>query len=174
MKVIAYAAISIDGYIARPDGDSDWVKPEDQTFFDQEIKKHGCIIIGRKTFTQFKGQIYPVKDVLNIVLTSDPTANKSTADLTFISGGLQKALELAAAKGKDSVLLVGGGKLLGSFLDAGLIDELWVDIHPLVLGKGIKLFESEACFAELERIETFEPGKGLLLVHYRLKDQHGR
>lgn len=64
-------ATSIDGYIAKKNGDSDWVSEVDAANFEQKIKEMGCIIVGRKTFDQYQGDLYPVPDVTNIVLSSN-------------------------------------------------------------------------------------------------------
>ena len=47
-------AISVDGYVAKKDGDSDWVSPVDSVNFEQKIKETGCLIVGRRTFDQYQ------------------------------------------------------------------------------------------------------------------------
>ena len=70
MKVKLYNAISLDGFIGTNNGDVGWVSEVDVPYFNAEMQRAGCIVIGRKTFEQFQGNIFPVKGVLNIVMTT--------------------------------------------------------------------------------------------------------
>lgn len=169
MKVILYNAISIDGFIATPDGNSDWVAEADIPFFEKEIEKAGCIIIGRKTFEQYEGELYPVKNVTNIVLTSKPNRENKYENVLFTDKPLKEVLQLAEEKGFKNVLLVGGGTVNGSFLDENLIDEIIVDIHPIVLGKGIKLFEANPTILNYEKVSCKNLESDLTLIRYKKK-----
>jgi len=168
MKVILYSAISIDGFIATNDGNSDWVSEADLPSFKAEIQKAGCIVIGRRTFQQFTGQIYPVKNVLNIVMTRSQEKQQDYDNVIFTSNTPRQVIDIAKSKGYKSVLLVGGGHLNGSFLKEGLIDEIIVDIHPLILGEGIKIFEGVEGFHNFKKISLQALDQSLLLVKYKL------
>jgi len=56
-KIVFYPACSLDGYIARHDGDSAWVTEEDEQLFTQEVQKAGCVIVGSRTFKQYENII---------------------------------------------------------------------------------------------------------------------
>lgn len=75
MKITLYMATTIDGFIAKNDGDSDWVSPIDTDNFMAEINKRGCIIVGRTTYDQFLNDLYPIEGVINVVVTSHPEEN---------------------------------------------------------------------------------------------------
>ena len=166
MKVTLYNAISLDGFIATPEGNSDWVSEFDAPHFQEEIKKSKCVVIGSKTFKQFEGEIFPIKEVLNIVMTKSSTIESNCENVIITNSTPQAVIKLAEEKGFSSILLVGGGHVNGSWLSQGLIDEIIVDIHPLVLGKGIKLFESEAVFQNYEKVSLEELEQGLVLIKY--------
>ena len=60
MKTIMYPAISLDGFIAKPDGDSfSWVNQEDEARYDEAVKRYGCVLAGHKTYEEYK------EDLLN-------------------------------------------------------------------------------------------------------------
>lgn len=84
MKVTLYMAISIDGHIAKKDGDSDWVSEVDSKIFEKKIKEAGCIVVGRKTFDQYYGDLYPIEGVTNIVLTTDATRQDKNENVIFV------------------------------------------------------------------------------------------
>lgn len=169
MKIISYSAISIDGYIATPGGDSKWVSKTDIPYFENEIRKAGCIIVGRKTFELFEGEIYPVKGVLNIVLSSKPRKRHHYPNVLFSSKPPKAIVKLIRSKGFKSALLVGGGKTNGSFLKAGLVNEIIVDVHPLVLGKGIKIFETGPKMLNCKKVSLSKLPSGLVLIRYEVK-----
>jgi len=169
MKITLYAAISIDGFIATENGNSDWVSEIDTPFFKAEMEKAGCIIIGRKTYEQFEGIIYPVKGVFNIVMTRTKGIQSKYDNLVFTNEPPKQVIEIAKARGFDSVLLVGGGHMNGAFLQEGLIDEIIVDVHPLMLGSGIKMCENAKVFQKFEKVAVMEIDKGLILARYKMR-----
>jgi dihydrofolate reductase len=167
MKIALYMAISIDGLVAKSDGDSDWVSPIDSDNFDRKIQEFGCIIVGRKTFDQYQGELYPVTEVTNIVLTSNANAAPDSQNVYYVQTP-QAAIKQAEMESHRQALLIGGGTVNGSFLKEHLIDEVYISLHPLILGKGIKLFENFEKQVELELLEQQTLGKDVLQLHYRV------
>lgn len=161
-------AVSIDGYIAKSDGDSEWVSDVDSVVFNKKIQEFGCIIIGRRTFDQFHPGIYPVKGVTNIVITTDDSRKSEWENVIFINKTPKEIIKLAEDKCHDKVLIIGGGTINGMFLKEDLIDEIFIDVHPLILGKGIKIFENVEVFKNLELLETKHLDGGLILLHYNV------
>lgn len=166
MRVTLYMAISADGFIAKQDGDSDWVSEVDFSNFQQKIKEAGCIIVGNRTFEQYREDLYPINDVTNIVLTSN--SSLVSHDNVVYSNSPQQALDKASEREYNQVLLIGGGITNGLFLKENLIDEIFLSVHPLVLGEGIKLFENTKNDLTLELLDNKELGEGLVLLYYRV------
>ena len=132
---------AIDGFIAKIDGDSDWVSPIDAENFEKTMMEYGCIIVGRKTFEQFQGDLYPVKGILNVVVTSDENMTSDDPEVIYASQSTEKVVRIIEEKGHDKALLIGGGTTNSIFAKAGLISEIILSIHPLAFGQGIHLFE---------------------------------
>lgn len=166
MKVILYMAISMDGFVAKTGGDSDWVSDVDTPIFEQKIKECGCIIVGHNTFKQFYGDLYPIKGVVNIVVSKSSEV-KNKGEVFFVKSP-QEAVSLAKTKNFKQILLIGGGHINGSFLKDGLINEIIADVHPLVFGKGIKLFEGFGGDVKLELVDSKSLDKGQTLLHYKV------
>jgi dihydrofolate reductase len=167
MKVTLYMAISIDGFIAKKDGDSEWVSPVDSENFEAKIKEKGCIVLGRRTFDQYRRELYPVKGVTNIVLSSKAPDEK--VEGTIFATSPREALRVAEEKGHSEVLLIGGGRTNGALLNENLIDELILSVHPLVLGEGIKLFEGSEENLDLELLHKQRLSEGLIQLYYEVK-----
>lgn len=161
-------ATSVDGFIAKKDGDSDWVSPDDTANFEKAMKDNGCIIVGRKTFDQYQGDIYPVKGVTNIVVTSDTSLKSDKPNVHFVTGSVEEIIRAIKQKGHDKALLIGGGTTNALFLKAGAIDEMILSVHPLILGNGIKLFESEEVDIKLRLISEARLEQGLVQIKYKI------
>lgn len=168
MKVTLYMAISIDGYIAKQDGDSDWVSPVDSENFEKSIEEAGCIVVGRKTFEQFYGELYPVEAVTNIVLSNNAIRNDKNENVVYVQSP-KEALQVAESNGHSKVLLIGGGQTNGAFIKENLIDEVILSVHPLILGEGIKIFEDFSNQVDLDFVSAEEMEAGLLQVRYKIK-----
>src|SRR5688572_6812562 len=109
MKVIQYNAISIDGFIATKDGDSDWVSDVDVESFEKAINESGCIIMGRKTFEQYEGELYPIEGLFNIVMTTNKEILKESNELWITDKSPEEVLKFLESNDFEQVLLVGGG-----------------------------------------------------------------
>ncbi|MEK6919006.1 MAG: dihydrofolate reductase family protein [Nanoarchaeota archaeon] len=166
MKVILDMAVSSDGFVAKVDGDSNWVSPITEKSFVQRCKDAGCVIVGRKTFDQYRGEIYPVKGVINIVLTSKPVSYDEANVL--IAHTPKGALAIANGKGFKSVLLAGGGLVSGSFVNGGLLNEAFLTFHPLILGDGIKLFSGCKKVVNMKLLSSEVIGDGVVQNHYKI------
>jgi dihydrofolate reductase len=164
MIVTLHMAVSIDGFIAKPDGNSDWVSLADEILFLKRCVDAGCLALGRKTFDQYKGKIYPVALADNIVISRD--IQKDEGAVFFVTSP-RAALAKAESLGHDKLLLAGGGRISAAFLDENLIDEIFLSVHPLVLGKGIRLFDGAKIDAHLSLCDVSAIDDGLAQLRYR-------
>lgn len=134
MQIDVYAAISQDGFIARENGDTDWVK--DEELFEQMCREYGVICLGKTTFDEFGGPA--VNGIQHIVLSR--TLQKSEHPNVHVAASVDEAITKAEELGFSRLLVIGGAKTNQSFAASGHIDKLILDKHAIALGKGIKLF----------------------------------
>lgn len=165
MKTILHLAVSADGYIAKKNGDSGWVSETDGALFVKRAVAAGCLVVGRTTFKQYQGDLFPIDKVVNIVLSRTRGVAKGGVEF---AASPRKALALAKSKGFKTVLVAGGGKTSGAFLKEGLIDEIFLTVHPLVLGSGIKVFNGLNTVERLKLLDTKKLGEGLVQLHYKV------
>ena len=146
VKVSVYIGTSLDGFIARENGDIDWldkanqkVTPGEDFGFHKFLESINLIVMGRKTFEQVVSfDIWPYKDNKLIVLTSKnfeiPEKLRKTVTIsnTLIPEELIKEL---SDKSVDHIY-VDGGIVIQEFLSARLVDEITVTIVPILIGKG--------------------------------------
>jgi len=148
-KIIVYIATSADGYIARPDGDVEWLNRRPDTVDYGMTKFYASIdtiLWGRKTYDWAlayyrkngrKGEIFDTK-LANYVFSRKPP-KRAMPGMEFVSEPVKTfAQRLRATPGKN-IWMMGGGGLIASFLDAGEIDEFDIHVIPTLIGEGIPL-----------------------------------
>src|SRR5437870_7468142 len=182
-KVTLGLANSLDNYIARKDGGFDWIhwSAEVAEISSKFMKRVDALLIGRKTYEVMLGQgqsSYP--GVRNYVFTRSKkktaalrkalaAKKKAGRNVEVISGDAAKFVrELKRQKGK-SIAVFGGGELAKSLFEADLIDEVVLNIHPVLLGSGIPLFHEMKKQIDLELVECKVLKGGYLAVTYRVK-----
>ncbi|MCB2220870.1 MAG: dihydrofolate reductase family protein [Bacteroidetes bacterium] len=174
-KIILYIAQSLDGYIAKSDGDVSWLEQipnPDQSDYGYRAfyDTIDTTLMGRKTFDQICSFDipFPYADKTNYVFTHHP--NHGTKEpVNFVSKNpLNLINNLKKTKGKN-IWLVGGSQLNTFFLKHQLIDALRLFIMPVVLGSGIPLFHSLKQPASFELIDQQRFSSGVVELIYQLK-----
>lgn len=149
-EIILYSAISLDDFIARSDGNIDWLNapgmiPEGEDFgYGAFYKSIDTTLTGNATYKQVLsfGGPFPYPDKKNYVFTRQAGV-ESTDYVEFVNGNIARfCSELKRDSGKN-IWLVGGGKVNSVLLDEGLIDKLILTKIPIPLGQGIPLFEQD-------------------------------
>lgn len=167
-KVVLGLGISIDGYIARLNGNVDFLfMPKDYSmadFFasiDTEIMGRKTLDAARKMGGSFSGS----KIAAYVFSRSQPPGQRD--GLTFVNQPPAAFIgELRKQKGKD-IWLMGGGELAREFLKADLVDELYLGIVPTLIGEGIPLFPSGFPQREFVLVENKTYSKGMIALKYR-------
>ncbi|TWU74203.1 hypothetical protein ED733_002518 [Metarhizium rileyi] len=137
------AAISLDGFIASPDGSTDWIVEDDSIDFNAIYAEFGSYLMGRKTYevvTSYGGA-NPLAATAreNVLVVSGQMKQEDHPGITILRDGFIDAIrELKARDGRD-VWFMGGGQLAATLLAAGLIDAFEMAVMPVVLGKGVKM-----------------------------------
>jgi dihydrofolate reductase len=137
MRRIRYqVAMSLDGYIAGPDGEADWIVMDPEIDFAALMSQYDTLLMGRKTFeaSQAMGGGMPG---MKTVVVSRTMKSADHPGVEIISDNLEASVSrLREQPGKD-VWLFGGGILFRSLLDAGLVDTVEPAVVPIMLGEGI-------------------------------------
>ncbi len=164
-KIVLNIALSLDGYIAGPKGEFDWLFTDQDYGLKEFFSRIDTALMGRKTYDLMTrlGGAYP--GMKNYVFSRNLPITKKE-NVVFISEGvLAFAGKLKSEKGKD-VWLVGGGELACSFLEADLVDEMILSVHPILLGKGIPLFRESDSRRDFKLLGCQTYSSGLVQLHY--------
>jgi dihydrofolate reductase len=172
-KIIVYIAVSADGYIARPDGGVEWLdRPRSAGDYGMSrfFNSIDTILWGRKTyevalgFTGGRGVGYG-RRVKNYVFSRRPPKS-STPEVEFVREPIRAfARRLRATPGKD-VWMMGGARLIGSFLDAGEIDEFIIHVIPTLIGEGIPLASPRRRLVVLRLLSSRRFSDGVVRLRY--------
>jgi dihydrofolate reductase len=168
-QVFTGATLSLDGFIAGPDetgfehlfqwyGNGDVVMPtthEELTFrltpvsadhVRGYVEQVGALVVGRKLFdvTSGWGGSHPLDRPVVVLTHRPPTPQEwphENAPFTFVTDGIESAIAMAKEIAGDKAVGVNGGTIASQCLNAGLLDEVWIDLVPVLLGAGTPFFD---------------------------------
>jgi len=153
--VIAGMTMSLDGFVADPSGSASRLYPDlavlrGTAYMKATIEETGAVLMGRRTFEMGDPDSYVGEYEFQVpifVVTHHPPETPPQQDerltFTFVTDGVASAVEHArAAAGDQAVQVVGGASLVQQLLRAGLVDELRLDVMPVLFGGGLRVLEN--------------------------------
>ncbi|HEX9701024.1 MAG TPA: dihydrofolate reductase family protein [Acidobacteriota bacterium] len=181
-KVTFGVANSLDNYIARRDHSIDWLLwcDEAKEIMNDFWKRVDAIVMGRKTYevalqhsSGSGGGPYGNMQTFVMSRSLKPDPEKYPG-VEIVSGDAVEFLRDLKAKKGQEIVVMGGGELANPLLEAGLIDEIGFNIHPVLLGSGIPLFNPMNRQLDLELLDCRRLSNGCVYVMYRVKDLGAR
>ncbi len=178
-RIIVYIATSADGYIARPDGDVEWLnrRPRSGDHGMRDFYKGiDTILLGRKTYDwsvayqkkmRSQRNVFDEK-VANYVFSHRPPT-KAAPGIQFVSEPVKAFAERVRAKPGKNIWMMGGGELIASFLDAGEIDEFDIHVIPVFIGEGIPLIAPRYRDIPLRLLSTGGYPDGSVRLRYEIE-----
>jgi len=164
-RVRLFIAASLDGYIAGPKGGIDWLFHDQDYGYTDFLTSVDTVLMGRRSYeASLRLGEWPRRLGL-WVFTRNPEAFDHPRFHFTDAKPAQVVARIRKARGKD-LWLLGGGALVGAFLDAGLVDQIVIAIHPLVLGRGIPLFPEGTRRTALRLTGSRAYESGLVMLTY--------
>jgi dihydrofolate reductase len=174
-QVIVHIATSADGYIARPDGDLEWLtsRPAPKGFYGMNafMRSIDTKVLGRKTYeASLRLGAKFDSGSRTIVFSRHAPPADAPAGVGFVNGAIGPFVSrLREQPGKD-IWLMGGGEIIASFLDEHAVDEFVISVVPVFIGDGIPLIARRHRHVplDLHSVERFEDG--LVQLRYRVQN----
>lgn len=165
-KIILNLAVSLDGFIEGPSGEYDWCFVDEDYGMTEFLGRIDTLLMGRKSYQTLKDSgDDPFANKHKIIVSK--TIKDLTANETVVSGDFVAAIEqLRSSQGKD-IWLYGGAQLTDALLQANLVDEMQLAVHPLLLGGGTRLFRDLPQRIKLDLVHTKSYKSGLVQLFYR-------
>lgn len=166
MKVILYMAISLNGMIAKSDDDTSWISKEEWDSYSLTVRTAGNLIVGHRTYGILTKQpeFSEFKDVKLVVVAEKDFQTLSPNHL--VAHSTKEALKFLSDF--EQVVVAGGGTLNASFVEENLVDEIYLDIEPIILGKGIPLFRDKNFERKLKLLEQKKITDNEIQLHYQV------
>ncbi len=174
-KVTFGGANSLDNFIARKDDAADWLlwNKEVTAIMKDFWETIDTVVMGRRTYevgARMGSVAYPG---IQTYVFSRTIKESSEKGLTFVSEDAADFMRrLKGEPGKD-ICVMGGGVLAKSLLEADLIDEIGINVHPVLLGSGIPLFYEMPRQIDLELVKCQELSNGCVVLTYKVKHRDG-
>jgi len=175
-KIVAGLAITLDGVVKSPSGNWMLFNDEMQDVIGAGIAQSDAILLGRRTYLEF-AQLWPslgsdvfMADYVNNTpkhIVSSTLDRLDWANSTLVRGDLAEELATLKEQPGKNIQIPGSPSLVAALLRAGLLDELSLMVHPVVLGSGMRLFEEITEQVSIELVESRTLSTGVLAVTYR-------
>jgi dihydrofolate reductase len=177
-RIIVNIATSADGYVARRDGSLDWLTersvPRGFYGLPEFERSTDAKILGRKTFERSlqMGARFGASAV-HYVLSRRPPPPTVPAGVQFITEPIGTFVERLRAQPGKNIWMMGGGEIIGSFLDEDAIDEFIITVVPTFIGEGIPLFPPRHREVALGLLGVRQFPDGVVQTHYELRRSGG-
>jgi dihydrofolate reductase len=169
MRRLVYGvAASLDGFIAGPKGEYDWIAADSGIDFGEIYARFDTLLMGRRTFNVAKTRGDLLKGTgMRIVVVSTTVMPADCPEVTVISNKLSEAVAaLKTEEGKD-IWLMGGGVLFRSLMDAGVVDGIELSVFPVLLGSGTPLLP-KGCRVTMRLKASKSLPSGVLMLSYSI------
>ncbi len=173
-QVILYIAISVDGYIAKPNDDLSFlsiVEKENEDYgYADFVSTVDTLILGRKTYDWVMKKVgkFPYADKNAYIITR--TVRPKIDRIVFYTGDLSELVRNLKNENGKNIFCVGGAEIVNELLKNDLLDELIISVIPILAGNGTKLFKDGRPEQKLKLVNLKKFDTGLTKLHFKRSD----
>jgi dihydrofolate reductase len=174
-KIILGLAVTLDGYIEGPNGEYDWCFTDQDYGLNEFFSRVDTIFIGRKSYEIARqyaennnGEIVPGMPRMTEYVFSNTLQSVDEKAILVSGDSMAEARKIKNQPGKD-IWLYGGASLTDAMMKEGLVDELWMSVHPILLGSGKPLFRQQDNRIPLTLLQSKTYETGLVSLRYGVR-----
>src|SRR5689334_17179001 len=171
-KIILGLAVSLDGYIEGPNGEYDWCFADQDYGMSEFIARIDTVFIGRKSYEMAQeyasangGEVVPGMPPMKEYVFSNTLKQVKEGSILISGDSMAEARRIKEQPGKD-IWLFGGASLTDALMNEGLVDEMWMSVHPILLGSGKPLFRNKDHRTLLTLLDSKTYDTGLVSLRY--------
>ena len=169
-KLVLQLAVSLDGYIEGPNGEYDWCFVDQDYGMSDFLKRIDAVFMGRRSYelAQSMGdQGMPQQEMTEYIFST--TLDRVKPGVILIKDEIESTIRKIKSEPGQDIWLFGGAELTSSLLNLGLVDEIVLAVHPIILGSGKPLFKDVRNRIELKLSGHQAYSTGLLMLTYDLQ-----
>jgi dihydrofolate reductase len=159
--------MSLDGYIAGPNGEFDWIRSDPEFDFGALFNQFDTLVAGRRTFEPMAAAGRTSMPGMKTIVVSKTLRPEDHPDIVVVRD-IDSLKNLKASPGKD-IWLFGGGQLFRSLAGAGMVDTVEVSIQPVLLGSGIPLAPGLSSWTTLALVNHTVRSSGAISLEYVIR-----
>jgi dihydrofolate reductase len=183
--LVSFMHVSLDGFVAGPNGEMDWIKVDDEMFeyAGQRIKESDTALYGRVTYQMMEGYWPTAADQPNAtkhdkehgawynkvdkVVLSKTMQGQQLPNTMIISDDIEHRVKALKQQAGKEIIIFGSPGASHTLMHHGLIDEFWLFINPILIGKGIPMFKDVKEITKLKLVTTATFASGVICLHYK-------
>jgi dihydrofolate reductase len=184
-RLVLFMHVSLDGFVAGPNGEMDWIKVDDQMFeyVGRRINECDTALYGRVTYQMMEGYWPTAADQPNAtkhdiehaawyskvdkVVLSKTMEGQQLPNTIIISDDVEHRVKSLKQQAGKEIIIFGSPSASHTLMQYGLIDEFWLFVNPILLGKGIPLFKNIQQMTELKLVTTDVFESGVICLQYK-------
>jgi dihydrofolate reductase len=184
-RLALFMHVSLDGFVAGPNGEMDWIKVDDQMFeyAGQRTNESDTALYGRVTYQMMEGYWPTAADQPNAtkhdiehstwynkvdkVILSKTMEGQQLPNTIIISNDIEHRVKALKQQAGKEIIIFGSPSASHTLMQYGLIDEFWLFVNPILLGQGIPLFKNIQQTTELKLVTTATFESGVVCLHYQ-------
>ena len=172
MKITIYIAISANGLISNSRNVPDWLSPEYGRGLYSICQKYKAVIMGKTTYNILSPNYLPLtNEGTTIVLTSDRQAKSDNPTVVFTQSNASDIVQMLIDKGHTEAVIIGGAMAISAFVKAGLVNDIYFVMEPVLFGTGLSLLKQIESEFKLKLLEVYKLNENTVQLHYEMQKQ---
>ena len=172
MKITIYIAISANGLISNSRNVPDWLSPDYGQGLYSICQKYKAVIMGKTTYNILSPNYLPLtNEGTTIVLTSDRQAKSDNPTVVFTQSNASDIVQMLIDKGHTEAVIIGGAMTISAFVKAGLVNDIYFVMEPVLFGTGLSLLKEIESEFKLKLLEVAKLNENTVQLHYEMQKQ---